>query len=118
MGRRRCGLRRRSPGELPQRRLGHSHRAVPQHGGRRDAHEPDGAGHARRVPGRPGRRQSLAAHTVNAAWQLFSENEVGSLSPGLFADLIVVDRDPLEATPDELAETEVRATYLAGRRVV
>ncbi|MDA4891358.1 amidohydrolase [Streptomyces sp. MS2A] len=64
------------------------------------------------------RRQSLAAHTVNAAWQLFSENEVGSLSPGLFADLIVVDRDPLEATPDELAETEVRATYLAGRRVV
>lgn len=63
------------------------------------------------------REQALRAHTSNAAWQLFSEQEVGALAPGLCADFIVVDRDPLTATAPELAETVVHATYLAGRRV-
>jgi predicted amidohydrolase YtcJ len=43
-----------------------------QHGGRRDpAHE------VRRVmpAARPSRAQALAAHTGNAAWQLFSEHD-------------------------------------------
>nr|WP_201470527.1 amidohydrolase [Microbacterium hydrocarbonoxydans] len=63
------------------------------------------------------REQALLAHTSNAAWQLFSDHEVGTLSPGLFADFIVVDRDPLTVTSAELAETVVRATYVAGARV-
>ncbi|MBO9625804.1 MAG: amidohydrolase [Microbacterium sp.] len=64
------------------------------------------------------RAQALGAHTTHAAWQLFSEHEVGALAPGLFADFIVVDRDPLTVTAEELAHTQVRATYLAGERVV
>ncbi|KJL30006.1 amidohydrolase [Microbacterium oxydans] len=64
------------------------------------------------------REQALAAHTVNAAWQLFSEHEVGALAPGLFADFLVVDRDPLSVSAEELASTVVRATYLSGARVV
>jgi predicted amidohydrolase YtcJ len=64
------------------------------------------------------REQALLAHTGNAAWQLFSEHEVGALSPGLFADFIVVDRDPLTVTPAKLAETTVIATYVAGARVI
>lgn len=64
------------------------------------------------------RAQALAGQTTNAAWQLFSEHEVGSLAPGLFADFIVVDRDPVTVTPEELAATVVRATYLAGARMV
>ncbi|MGO2518706.1 MAG: amidohydrolase family protein, partial [Microbacterium sp.] len=52
-----------------------------------------------------------------AAWQLFSEHEVGALAPGLFADFIVVDRDPLAVAAEELAETVVRATYVAGHLV-
>ncbi|MDP3951833.1 amidohydrolase [Microbacterium sp.] len=63
------------------------------------------------------RAQALAGQTTNAAWQLFSEHEVGSLAPGLFADFIVVDRDPVTVTAEELAETVVRATYLGGLRV-
>ncbi len=63
------------------------------------------------------RVQALAAQTTNAAWQLFSQHEVGALAPGLFADFIVVDRDPVAVAAAELAETEVRATYLAGTRV-
>lgn len=64
------------------------------------------------------RAQALAAQTTNAAWQLFSEHEVGALAPGLFADFIVVDRDPVTVTAEELAKTQVRATYLGGARVV
>lgn len=63
------------------------------------------------------RAQALAAQTTNAAWQLFSEHEVGALAPGRFADFIVVDRDPVTVVAEELAETRVRATYLAGVRV-
>lgn len=64
------------------------------------------------------RAQALAGQTTNAAWQLFSEHEVGSLAPGLFADFIVVDRDPVAVTAEELAETVVQATYLAGVKVI
>lgn len=63
------------------------------------------------------REQALAAHSTNAAWQLFSEHEIGALEPGLYADFIVVDRDPLTATSEELAQTQVRATYLGGKKV-
>lgn len=60
------------------------------------------------------RAQALAGQTTNAAWQLFSEHEVGAIAPGRFADFIVVDRDPVTVSAEELAETVVRATYLAG----
>lgn len=63
------------------------------------------------------RAQTLAAHTANAAWQLFSEHEIGSLAPGLFADMVVLDRDPLTVPAEELADAEVREVYLGGRRV-
>ncbi|MGM7670673.1 amidohydrolase [Microbacterium sp. A93] len=63
------------------------------------------------------RAQALAAQTTNAAWQLFSEHEVGALAPGLFADFIVVDRDPVTVSAEDLAETVVRETYLAGALV-
>lgn len=73
----------------------------------------------RRMPGGTGvtREQALRAHTANAAWQLFSEHETGTLAPGLFADFVVVDRDPVSAPVGELPETPVRATYLAGTQV-
>lgn len=63
------------------------------------------------------REQALLAHTVNAAWQLFSDHEVGALAPGLLADFIVVDRDPLTVSAEGLAETQVMATYVSGSRV-
>lgn len=64
------------------------------------------------------REQALLAHTANAAWQLFSDHEVGALAPGLFADFLVVDRDPVTVSADDLAQTVVLSTYLAGDRVV
>lgn len=64
------------------------------------------------------RANALRAHTVNAAWQLFSEHEVGALAPGLFADFVTLDRDPRTVSPEELAGTRVTGTWLAGARAV
>ena len=60
------------------------------------------------------RRDSLRAHTSNAAWQLRSEHEIGALSPGLRADFAVIDCDPRTAPPEALAEARVLATAVDG----
>jgi len=60
------------------------------------------------------RADALRAHTTNAAWQLFSEHEIGCLAPGLYADLTVLDRDPRSVDPEELAEAAVVTTVVGG----
>ncbi|GAA3171257.1 hypothetical protein GCM10020255_060020 [Rhodococcus baikonurensis] len=60
---------------------------------------------------------AVRAHTVNAAWQLFSEDHIGSIFPGAYADLVVLSANPLEVEPTELAEITVLATVLEGRTV-
>ena len=61
--------------------------------------------------------EALRAVTIDAAWQLFAEDRIGSLEVGKLADLTVVDRDPLESDPSHLDETRVNETWLGGRRV-
>ncbi|MDP6979177.1 MAG: amidohydrolase [Myxococcota bacterium] len=61
--------------------------------------------------------QALRAVTIDAAWQLFAENEIGSLSPGKFADFTIVDANPLAIDPDDLDRIAVLETWLGGRRV-
>ncbi|MBH0130497.1 amidohydrolase [Salinibacterium sp. NK8237] len=60
---------------------------------------------------------ALRAHTTSAAWQLQSENHIGSIEVGKYADLIVIDRDPYEVSSEALANTQVLATYFAGALV-
>lgn len=56
----------------------------------------------------------LRAHTSGAAYQSFSEGEVGTLAPGKRADFIVVDRDPLETAVDQLHQVRVLETFIDG----
>ncbi len=61
---------------------------------------------------------AVRAHTVNAAWQLFSEDHIGSIFPGAYADLVVLSANPpLDVEPAELADITVLATVLEGRTV-
>ncbi len=61
--------------------------------------------------------QAIRAQTLDAAWQLFSDDVIGSLEVGKYADLVVLSADPRAVAPEDVADLRVRATYLAGRRV-
>ena len=65
---------------------------------------------------RVSREAALAGFTTGAAFASFAENKVGRLAPGLWADFILVDRDPLLVTPTELRATKVLETWIAGRK--
>jgi predicted amidohydrolase YtcJ len=58
--------------------------------------------------------QALEATTVNPAWLCGQERRRGKLLPGRFADLVVLDRDPVAIPREELPEVRVVATMLAG----
>ena len=60
--------------------------------------------------------EALRAITIDAAWQLFAEDRVGSLEVGKLADLTIVDRDPLAIAPEELDQIRVRETWIGGKR--
>ena len=57
------------------------------------------------------------AQTIDAAWQLFSDDIIGSLEVGKYADLVMLSADPRTVPPEQIADLDVRATYLAGRQV-
>ena len=59
----------------------------------------------------------LRAHTTEAAYQMYRENETGSIEAGKKADLIVVDRDPLRIPAAQLHATKVLMTFLDGTMV-
>jgi predicted amidohydrolase YtcJ len=61
--------------------------------------------------------QALHATCVAPAWLARDERRRGKLLPGFLADLVVLDRDPLECPTEELGEIEVVGTMLGGRWV-
>ena len=62
-------------------------------------------------------RQALAAVTIDAAWQLRLDDEVGSLEPGKRADLTVLDQDPTAEPHPDLDDVAVVATWLDGEPI-
>jgi predicted amidohydrolase YtcJ len=61
--------------------------------------------------------QALAGFTTGAAFAAFAETKTGRLAPGLYADFVLIDRDPLFATPSEIRATKVLETWVGGQRV-
>ena len=61
--------------------------------------------------------QALHATCVAPTWLSGDERRRGRLLPGLLADLVVLDRDPLAIEPEELREVQVVATMVGGRWV-
>jgi predicted amidohydrolase YtcJ len=59
----------------------------------------------------------VRGYTVNAAAAAWRSEETGSLAPGKFADLIVLDRDVFAVSPYEIGGTEVLLTLLGGEEV-
>ncbi len=63
------------------------------------------------------REQALRFYTINNAYLMFLEDQVGSLEEGKRADLIVIDRDILTCPEDTIRDTQVLRTYLNGKLV-
>jgi len=57
---------------------------------------------------------ALRAATINAAHELHQDEVTGSLEAGKFADLIVLDRNPLSVPAEEIAATRVLETLVGG----
>jgi predicted amidohydrolase YtcJ len=57
---------------------------------------------------------ALEATTAGPAWLARDEDRRGRLVPGMLADAVVLDRDPLACAPEELGELQVQATMLGG----
>lgn len=60
------------------------------------------------------REQALAGFTTGAAYAAFAEKKVGKLLPGYRADFILVDTDPLLASPGQIRGTVVHETWVGG----
>jgi predicted amidohydrolase YtcJ len=61
--------------------------------------------------------QAIAAYTTGAAYAEFAEKKKGTLTPGMFADLVVLDRDLTSIPPAEILKTRVLRTVVGGKTV-
>jgi predicted amidohydrolase YtcJ len=63
------------------------------------------------------RDAALRAATTDAAYELHEDDVTGSVTVGKFADLIVLDRDPLKIPAEDIANVKVLETIVGGRTV-
>jgi hypothetical protein len=61
--------------------------------------------------------EALRCYTKESAYAEWMEQRKGVLSPGYFADFVVLSDDPLTIAPDRIKEIEVLETVVAGRSV-
>jgi len=63
------------------------------------------------------REQALRLYTINNAYLMFLEDQIGSLEPGKLADFVIVNTDILTCPVDSIRNTRVLQTYLAGKLI-
>jgi predicted amidohydrolase YtcJ len=56
---------------------------------------------------------ALRAITINAAWQIFQEDNRGSIEVGKFADMVILSNDPLK-NPRSIKDIQVEKTIIGG----
>ncbi|RLQ23233.1 amidohydrolase [Seongchinamella sediminis] len=59
---------------------------------------------------------ALRAVTIDAAWQVFQEDRIGSLEPGKLADMIVLSGSPLQE-PMAMRDLRVERTLIGGATI-
>lgn len=63
------------------------------------------------------RLEALRSYTTDAAYAAFEEQDVGTLTPGKLADIVVLSQDLLAAAEDQILKTTVRYTIVGGKIV-
>ncbi len=60
---------------------------------------------------------ALQALTTGPAWQAFEENQRGRIKPGLLADFVVLDHNPLTTPVDDIRAIRVLETVKEGKTI-
>jgi predicted amidohydrolase YtcJ len=63
------------------------------------------------------RDEALLAMTLWPAYSAFQEKVLGSLTPGKFADFVVLDQDIMRVPAELLLRTKVLSTWVSGEKV-
>jgi predicted amidohydrolase YtcJ len=61
--------------------------------------------------------EALKMYTINAAYAINAEKVIGSLCKGKLADIVVLDSNPLDVSPQELENTQVCMTFINGEQL-
>lgn len=59
---------------------------------------------------------AIRAVTIDAAYQMMSDHEVGSLETGKLADFVVLEKNPRTTPPAQIADIKVLETWIGGQR--
>lgn len=62
-------------------------------------------------------KQAFKGFTLDAAYAAHMEDSLGTLTPGKWADFIIVDQDIFSVKPEALWKTSVEQTWVAGEKV-
>ena len=63
------------------------------------------------------RAEALKAMTIWPAYAGFQEKIMGSITPGKYADFVILDRDIMNIPAGEILGTRVKSTWIGGKQV-
>jgi predicted amidohydrolase YtcJ len=63
------------------------------------------------------REEALRAMTIWPAYAAFQERVMGSITPGKYADFVILDRDIMTVPDSEILSTRVLSTWIGGKSV-
>lgn len=63
------------------------------------------------------RQEAIHSYTLANAYAAFQDKDLGTLSPGKWADFIILDKDLLTCSLEEIPSTKVLQTIIGGKVV-
>jgi predicted amidohydrolase YtcJ len=61
--------------------------------------------------------EALKSLTIYSAWQLHMEDKIGSIEKGKYADLVILDKNPLKVSSNNFRNISVVKTFINGNEI-